>query len=199
LGVGFVVIALHGLCGLAWVVLENEFQLISSVKRSPPIVVWLPPLENTKRVPPKTAKEVAPGIKRETVNKQAQLPASEMPAIEDPSSTVVSTASIDAYQTQGSSLNLTLSRKDLKALNAPTFASQSAFHAGLPKSVEGKIAEAFSQSGPWVEERIDDDHIRMRKGTMCVTVERSLTAKLDAFSDYARRLLWNASTPYKCQ
>jgi hypothetical protein len=197
-GVGFVVIALHGLFGLAWVVFENALPRFSEVKRSHSMLVWLPLLENIQKAPLRAVKKTTPDPKRQIASQWAQLPESDKRAIEYETSPAASYASIDSTQAQRPPLDLTLSRKDLKTLSVPSTAEQTTFQARLPKSVEGQIAEAFSQSGPWIEERIDDDRIRLRKGTMCVTVERTLTAKLDAFSDYARRLTWNVSTPYKC-
>jgi hypothetical protein len=93
----------------------------------------------------------------------------------------------------GSSLNLTLSPEVLKSLAAPGLAARTPFQARLPATMESKIAEAAAETGPWTEEVIDHDHIRLRRGTTCVTLSRPEIAKIDPFSDSIRRIPWAGS------
>jgi hypothetical protein len=60
-------------------------------------------------------------------------------------------------------------------------------------TVERQIAAAAAESGPWTEERIDNDHVRLRRGTTCVMMERPQAAIIDPFSDASRRMPWKAS------
>jgi hypothetical protein len=98
----------------------------------------------------------------------------------------------------GSALNLSLSRETLKTL-VPGLAARSPFQGRLPVTVERKIAEAAAETGPWTEERIDADHILLRRGTTCVMVSRPQIAKIDPFSDSIGRLPWGVSQPSECR
>jgi hypothetical protein len=97
----------------------------------------------------------------------------------------------------GSSLNLTLSREALKSL-PPSLVASSPFRGRLPVTVESKIADAAAETGPWMEEVIDHDHIRFRRGTTCFTISRPEIAKIDAISDWVRNVPWAADHPYEC-
>ena len=88
-------------------------------------------------------------------------------------------------------------RQALTTLAAPGFAAQSQFHGRLPPTVERQVAAAFAESGPWTEERLDNDHIRFRRGTTCVVAERPRAAQLDPFSEASNRMPWRFSTS-KC-
>ena len=102
-------------------------------------------------------------------------------------------------QTPGTpALNLNLSRKDIASTAPRSFAEQSAFRGRLPKTVERQIASAAAETGPWTEERIDNDHIRFRRGNTCYMVQRPRAASLDPFSEAAGRLPWRSSKPEEC-
>lgn len=107
-------------------------------------------------------------------------------------------ASVELSKPSGSGLNLTLSPEALKSLAAPVLASKSPFHGRLPATMESKIAEAAAETGPWTEERIDTDHIRLRRGTTCVILSRPEAANIDPFSNSIRNLPWAASRPSEC-
>lgn len=107
-------------------------------------------------------------------------------------------ASVEVPKQSGSTLNLPLSREALKSI-APGLAARSPFQGRLPVTVERRIAEAAAETGPWTEERIDLDHIRLRRGTTCVILSRSQIANIDPFSDSIRRLPWAASLPSECR
>jgi len=96
------------------------------------------------------------------------------------------------------SLNLTLSRESLKSL-VPSAAATSPFQGKVPISAERRIADAAAETGPWTEERIDMDHVRLRRGTTCVILSRPQVAKIDPFSDASKRVPWGASQPSECR
>lgn len=97
-----------------------------------------------------------------------------------------------------SPLKLSLSREALKSLAAPGLADRFPFQGRLPVTVESQIAEVAAETGPWTEERIDADHIRLRRGTTCVVLSRPEIAKIDPFNDAMRRMPW-AATAFKCR
>ncbi len=102
-------------------------------------------------------------------------------------------------QTPGApALNLNLSRKDISSTAPRSFAEQSPFRGRLPKTVERQIASAAAETGPWTEERIDNDRIRFRRGNTCVTIQRPRAASIDPFSEAAGRIPWRSSKPEEC-
>ena len=199
-GVGIVVTALHLLCVLVWWTMENRLRPIPKIVPTLPLTIWLMPIseqlrlvQSTQRTPPRFSDQF-----RHISKENLQVVVGQVPSTNtEPASSAFAT-SIEPNSSQ-TPLNLNLSPKALKIKPAPSAAAMSPFHAPLPKTVESQIALAFANSGPWVEERMDDDHIRMRRGDTCVTVTRSLAEGLDAFSDHARRIPWRTGTPYKCQ
>jgi hypothetical protein len=96
-------------------------------------------------------------------------------------------------------LDLTLSRKALTEMAPPSFADKSPFHGRLPATVEQQVALAFSERGPWTEERVDINHIRFRRGNTCILMERSQAAQIFAFDESASRIPWRAGEPKPCQ
>jgi len=194
-GVVFAVLALHFLFVLAWWTME--IRLRPSAKSSPaiPMTVWL----KAEFVVDSSVVRSGAVDDRERGHKKSQV----TQVVADPTQSVVTrdlsgVPTLESIPTQPP-LDLHLSQRDLKFKPAPSAAGMSPFRAPLPRTVETQIANVFSHSGPWVEERMDDDHIRMRRGDTCVTVERSLAEGLDAFGDYARRIPWRIGNPYKCQ
>ncbi len=67
--------------------------------------------------------------------------------------------------------------------------------SGGPRSFESKLAGALG-TGQWVEERLDNDRVRFRDGSRCVTMTRQRTAMLDPFN--SQRLPWLVSAPEPC-
>ena len=96
-------------------------------------------------------------------------------------------------------LNLNLSRKAITSVAPPSFAEQSPFRGRLPTTVERQIASAAAETGPWTEDRIDNDHIRFRRGNTCLMLQRPRAANIDPFSDAAARIPWRASAPEHCE
>ena len=107
-------------------------------------------------------------------------------------------ASEETPKPTGAALNLTLSRESLKSLG-PSAAAKSPLEGSVPLTVEQRVANAAAETGPWTEERIDMDHIRMRRGTTCVILSRPQIAKIDPFSDASKRVPWGASQPSECR
>lgn len=95
-------------------------------------------------------------------------------------------------------LNLHLSRKDITSAAPRSFAEQSPFRGRLPQTVERQIASAAAETGPWTEERIDNDRIRFRRGNTCMTAQRPRAASIDPFSESAARIPWQMSKPGEC-
>lgn len=191
---GLLVLGLHLALVLAWLSLAPDLPLARSGTALSTLTVWVPqfvpPVEKpTRHTPPRQAQPL----------ERARLGAD---AAQQPS-TDAGTQSLEPSASQGvviqtpsgaqDSLNLGLSRKDLTALAPSGPAASSPFHGRLPATVEHIIANAAAGSGPWSEERIDNDHIRLRRGNTCVMMERPQAAALDPFSDAARRIPWRAS------
>jgi hypothetical protein len=198
--VGLIVAALHLVCALAWWTMEHRYRPIPKNVPSVPLTVWLMPIAEPLGLAlvPRKPLPTLSGQHNRTGKGKLQVVDEQVDSTDTDTAPRTSVTPVDSASQQGT-LNLTLSKRDLKAKPAPNAAAMSPFHAPLPKTVETQIANAFSHSGPWVEERIDDDHIRMRRGDTCITVTRSLAEGLDAFSDHARRIPWRTGTPYKCQ
>ena len=60
-------------------------------------------------------------------------------------------------------------------------------------TVERRIALVAEESGPWIEERVDYDHIRLRRGNTCVMMERPAASRIDPSNDTLQRLPWLAN------
>jgi hypothetical protein len=65
-------------------------------------------------------------------------------------------------------------------------------------TLEQRIAEAMGGDGEWVEEAIDADHRRIRRGRTCIYLQRPRAAQLDPFHPAHRELPWQAGTPVRC-
>lgn len=67
-----------------------------------------------------------------------------------------------------------------------------------PLTLEQRIADAMGGDGEWVEEAIDADHRRIRRGRTCIYLQRPRAAQLDPFHPANRELPWQAGTPVRC-
>ena len=200
--VGLLVMGLHLMGLLAWWSMDSAMRAYPKSVVAPSIAVWLPALpalstEVAKRLRPESAPP-PDRLRRGDTTQHSRavglaLPA-ENGAVAAPSA---ESASAEAPTAPAPALNLTLSRQALASLAAPSFADRSPFHGRLPMTVERQIAAAAAESGPWTEERIDNDHVRLRRGTTCVMMERPRAAILDPFSEAAQRMPWKASVS-KC-
>ena len=197
-GVGLVVVGLHLLGLLAWWTMGSAMRAYPSPVLAPSVAVWLPALpalstEYAKRLRPESAPPPDPQRRGDTTEHSRAavlaLPAADS-AVAAPSA---ESASTEAPTAPAPALNLTLSRQAQASLAAPSFVDRSPFHGRLPMTVERQIAAAAAETGPWAEERIDNDHFRLRRGTTCVMMERPRAAILDPFNEAAQRLPWRAS------
>jgi hypothetical protein len=186
---------------LTWWTVERGIQPPHKALEPDRVVVSLPALSKVLTLPTKLQKR----------QQQAGLADSPRPADRNVPPLTPSVASVDtpasSAQAQSaaggvtaqaplapaSSLNLNLSGKTLSTLSTPGFAARSPFHGRLPATVERQVAQAFAETGPWTEERLDNDHIRFRRGTTCVTMSRPQAAIIDPFSEASGRLPWRAS------
>ena len=207
------VVAIHVLLlGLLWHAMHQPLpnrpsSPVARSDHSQTIVFLLEPYESAAI---KLGRDEARPDARRTHNDRAQNAATPMPVYGDKVSNaaaLTSTSSVpptpgdasaETPKQSGSTLNLNLSREALKAL-VPGLAARSPFQGRLPATIERKIAEAAAETGPWTDERIDADHILLRRGTTCVMVSRPQIAKIDPFSDSIRRLPWGVSQPSECR
>lgn len=196
--VGLVIVGLHLMGLVAWWSMGSAMRAYPSPVLVPSIAVWLPTLptlstEVAKRLRPEPVPAADPLRRGDTTARSRTaglaLPAADSAVAAPPAEST----STEAPMAPAPALNLTLSRQALAPLVAPSFADRSPFHGRLPMTVERQIAAAAAESGPWTEERIDNDHVRLRRGTTCVMMERPQAAIIDPFSDAAKRLPWKAS------
>lgn len=200
LSVGLLVVGLHLVAVLAWWTLGRDQQSTRKSGELARITIWLPR-------PPELSTEQA-----KLVNRQ-QVPSSELLRRRDRDNTehlsgaalttaptfdaalmpAAESAAAEVPMPPASALNLTLSRKALTSLVTPSIAAQSPFHGRLPATIERQIADAAGESGPWTDEIIDSDHVRLRRGTTCVMLERPRAVMLDPFSDASRSMPWLAN------
>lgn len=95
-------------------------------------------------------------------------------------------------------LNLTLSREAMRALppaSAPVLPS-----GRLPLTLEQRMSKtlAANGSGPWVEERMDMNHVRFRKGDLCITYTRPQSAGLFPSDASAQHTPWTTPGMQAC-
>lgn len=204
--VGLFILGLHMAGMLAWWTTGRyNMRMVHLDRRLPTISVWLTalPVPNREqaRKPERAQDRTATAGQRDTkvpaepgyMTDTATAPtASGMPLpIEASGPTEAPTSGVPT-------LNLNLSRKDISSAAPRSFAEQSPFRGRLPKTVERQIANAAAQTGPWTEERLDNDRIRFRRGNTCVTMQRPRAASIDPFSEAAGRIPWRSSQPEEC-
>lgn len=95
-------------------------------------------------------------------------------------------------------LNLTLAREAMRALppaSAPVLPS-----GRLPLTLEQRMSKtlAANGSGPWVEERMDMNHVRFRKGDLCITYTRPQSAGLFPSDASAQQTPWTTPGMQAC-
>lgn len=198
-GVGVAVVGLHLLLVLAWWTFRPDVRPPSKDVDVAPVTVWLRELPTLSSEPvklerPQRVSPPARSVRRDRDNPERNSAASLGPLTTDGAAATPSaeTALAEVPKPLGPTLNLTLSRDALKSLAALGLAARSPFQGRLPATAERQIAEAAAETGPWTEERIDIDHIRLRRGTTCVALSRPEIAKIDPFSDSIRRIPWFA-------
>jgi hypothetical protein len=198
-------VGLHLAGLLAWWTQGYEMRLAQKPAEIASIAVWLPQLstpftEREKKLDrkptaaPERPQSDARALHSATAATQTQ--ASDDAAVHVP----LAQGSVALAPTApASALDLTLTRKALSALVQPGFAEKAQFHKRLPATVEQQVASAFIDRGPWTEERIDLNHIRLRRGNTCIVMERPEAAQLFSFEDSAQRSPWRANQPTTCQ
>ena len=202
---GLVVLGLH-LAGMLawWTAGQHSMRLAHNDARLPSISVWLPaPPQPAVDQDQRSARRQDPADPSR--QRDANQPASTRLTVETaaPAANAISlpSESVGSAETQGPSapaLNLELSRKDMLSAAPRSFAEQSPFRGRLPKTVERQIASAAAETGPWTEERVDNDRIRFRRGNTCVVLQRPRAASIDPFSEAAGRIPWRSSGPQDC-
>lgn len=204
-GVGVAVGGLHLLLVLAWWTVRPDMRPPRKDVDVAPVTVWLRGLPTLSAEPvklerPQRVSRPGRSVRRHRDDPERNSSASVGSLTTDGASAMPSSEIASATQPKqlGSTLNLALSREELKSLAALGLAARTPFQGRLPITVERQIAEVAAQTGPWTEERIDADHIRLRRGTTCVMLSRPEIAKIDPFSDSARRMPW-AATVFQCR
>lgn len=198
--VGSVVVGLHLLAVLGWWTLARDLQPNRKGEEVAPITIWLPGLPelsteqaklvNRQHLP---SSELSRRRDRDNTERTSGAALTTAPTFDAAVMPAAESASAEVPTPPASALNLTLSRKALTSLVAPSIAAQSPFHGPLPATIERQIADVAAESGPWTDEIIDSDHVRLRRGTTCVMLERPEAAMLDPFSDAMRRIPWVAN------
>nr|WP_295773870.1 hypothetical protein [Rhodoferax sp.] len=207
--VGLVVAGLH-LAGLMlWWTLDHGMRLPPRAARLPSIAVWLPalakPVDQAPKLPSRR-QQPAPDTTAKPRPHDGSKPIDSTPTVD---ATPVSASNGISLPTEASgpieppvqtkpSLNLSLSAKDVKSAAPRSFAEQSPFQGRKPKTVERQIANAAAATGPWTEERMDNDHIRFRRGNTCIVMERPRAAAIDPMNEAAGRLPWRRSSAEEC-
>lgn len=206
-GVGLAIAGLHLGGVLVWWATPHSMQLAPDKARLPAIAVWLP-TPTVPYTPPKRG--LAPpqdptGALRPRASDKPSTP-TDIPNVAtapNPGGMALPAATPDPREAQAPvapepTLNLSLSRKDIASVAPRSFAEQSPFRGRLPKTVERHIANAAAASGPWTEERIDNDRIRIRRGNTCVMMERPRAASIDPMNEAAARIPWRVGEPTEC-
>lgn len=132
----------------------------------------------------------------------------DAPVTPTPSAQSLSGATSTAQATQPSpatspsreNLDLTLPRGAAAPWRRPNPALERADRERPTRTIEAFVAQAMSSGhGPWTEERIDTDTIRLRRGDVCVLVTRTRVENLDPFNRSHSPTPWLVSPPSDCR
>lgn len=197
----------HGLGLLAWTLSEKGFAKISNRPRVAGIFVTLPPLDLSIAQPRRSGKSIASVEPSQKVlasqrngTKNFLEPSIAVTDINaDTKSSSWSTSPASAVSAPNSPLNLTLSSTSIRSLSRLSYAEQATFRGRLPDTVERQVANAFAESGDWIEERLDYNHIRYRRGNSCIDTARPELARMDPTDPVYASLPWLSSNPYHCR
>ena len=190
-------------------------QQASSPRLAPTVLVLLPPLQAQRKTspqpeskrPPSTAPTLAslsqaatPPLAAEPAPAAISPNPQTGPASPSPQPSSAATAAPLAAVAPAASkpLNLSLSREAMRAL--PAASAPLLPPPRLPLTAEQQIANTLVAygNGPWVEERLDSEHVRFRRGDRCITYTRSQTAALFPFDAAAQRTPWISSGMQAC-
>ena len=107
-------------------------------------------------------------------------------------------AAVPAVVAPQAGLNLSLPRSAAAPWRQRNPAVDAQIGGRAPDTVESRIAAAAANTGPWVQERIGNDRILMRRGDTCFNLDRPRAAQLFPFDQSSQRLPWMASQPFRC-
>jgi len=204
--VGLVVLGLHLAGMLVWWTAERyNMRMVLVDARRQTISIWLPslPVSESEQVrEPKRAQDPAATVSKSDTKVPAE-PSYTADTTTAPTASGMSPRSGEISPNEAETpgvpaLNLNLSRRDISSVAPRSFAEQSPFRGRLPKTVERQVASAAAETGPWTEERIDNDRIRFRRGNTCVMVQRPRAAIIDPLSEAAASIPWRGSKPEVC-
>ena len=195
--VGAAVLGLHVLAVVAWWSVAPPMPGLHKVATLPLVTLWLPELSLPARSPhTATERRNKPEQPSAPTNHRATAPhPTDNPATPP---TAVAPATIAEDPPAPPVLNLALPPKDSGRHRPPRFSEQAEFQGRKPETKEETFAQALGDTGPWIEERIDNDHIRFRRGNTCIMMERSATERLMPMDEGSRRVPWKANT-YRCR
>jgi hypothetical protein len=95
-------------------------------------------------------------------------------------------------------LNLALPR-GAAARGRPDAPALTDARSNTPRATfESRLASALGGDGRWVEERIDTDLVRFRRGGRCVDVQRGRGDQLDPYNRAASLRPWSVGQPKDC-
>ena len=190
-------------------------QQASSPRLAPTVLVLLPPLQAQRKTSPQpeSKRPPSPAPTQASLSQAAAPPlaAEPVPAAIRPNpqtglaspspqpSSAATAAPLAAVAPAASKpLNLSLSREAMRAL--PAASAPLLPPPRLPLTAEQQIANTLVAygNGPWVEERLDSEHVRFRRGDRCITYTRSQTAALFPFDAAAQRTPWISSGMQAC-
>ena len=169
---------------------------VHAPRLAPTVLVLLPSLQPPMTPPmrPERRLPVDPTPKE----RFSPLPITSPPAAASGPEAQTAAAPGPAATEASKPLNLSLSREALRAL--PPASTPLVPPSRLPLTTEQRIAKtlALNASGPWVEERLDIDHVRYRNGDLCITYTRPVTSALFPFDAYAQRVPWSSPGVQAC-
>jgi hypothetical protein len=190
-------------------------QQASSPRLAPTVLVLLPPLQAQRKTSPQPESKrlPSPAPTQASLSQAAAPPLAAEPVppairpnprtgLASPSpqpSSAATAAPLAAVAPAASKpLNLSLSREAMRAL--PAASAPLLPPPRLPLTAEQQIANTLAtyDNGPLVEERLDAEHVRFRRGDRCITYTRSQTAALFPFDAAAQRTPWISSGMQAC-
>lgn len=191
-------LALHVLGLWLWLTSAGYQRSVPPSSTLAAITVWLQTLPPTPTEEPKAEVQRQRSTPAEPRLSNPQTPAAGTPlaTAPEPADTAAQLPegpSAPAQPAPSRALSLTLPRSTLSTLAAPSLAAQTPFHGRLSATVERQIATVAAESGPWMEERLDYDHVRLRRGNTCVMLERPAASRIDPSNDALQRLPWLAN------
>jgi hypothetical protein len=65
--------------------------------------------------------------------------------------------------------------------------------------VGARITNDLGGDGRWVEERMDADTVRLRRGNTCINLHRNRTAGCQPFDEASAPTPWGATPAYRCE